>query len=107
MTLHLALADTLYDMRRYQESIDALNAALTISPDDPLIYAQMAHAYAHLNQRDETMRYVEAAERLGGNQSAILLDTGDALLTLGDRKGRWTALPARSMRLMATVWMPV
>jgi len=84
--LELALADTLYDMRRYQQSIEALNAALGISPDDPLIYGRMAHAYAHLNRRDETLRYVEAAERTGGNQSAILLDTGDALLTLGDRK---------------------
>jgi tetratricopeptide (TPR) repeat protein len=85
--LHLALADTLYDMRRYQQSIDALNEALSISPDDPLIYGRMAHAYAQLGRKDETMRYVEAAERLGGEQSAILLDTGDALLTLGDRKG--------------------
>ncbi len=84
--LHLALADTLYDMRRYQQSVDALNAALAISPDDPLIYGRMAHAYAHLGNRDETLRYVEAAERTGGNQSTILLDTGDALLTLGDRK---------------------
>jgi tetratricopeptide (TPR) repeat protein len=84
--LQLALADTLYDMRRYQQSIDALNAALGISPDDPLIYGRMAHAYAHLGRKDETMRYVEAAEKEGGEQSAILLDTGDALLTLGDRK---------------------
>ena len=86
LTLQLALADTLYDMRRYQQSIDALNQALGLSPDDPLIYARMAHAYAELHQRDQTLRYVEAAERQGGEQSAILLDTGDALLTLGDRK---------------------
>ena len=59
---------------------------LSLSPDDPLIYARMAHAYAELHQRDETLRYVEAAERQGGDQSAILLDTGDALLTLGDQK---------------------
>ena len=86
LQLQLALADTLYDMRRYQQSIDALNQALSLSPDDPLIYARMAHAYAELHQRDQTLRYVEAAERQGGDQSAILLDTGDALLTLGDEK---------------------
>ena len=86
LQLQLALADTLYDMRRYQQSVDALNAALALSPDDPLIYARMAHAYAHLGRRDDTLRYVAAAERAGGNQSDILLDTGDALLTLGDRK---------------------
>ena len=84
--LQLALADTLYDMRQYQKSIDALNAALADSPDDPLIYARMAHAYAHLGERDQTLRYVAAAEKAGGNQSDILLDTGDALLTLGDQK---------------------
>ena len=86
LQLQLALADTLYDMRRYQQSIDALNQALGLSPDDPLIYARMAHAYAELHQRDQTLRYVEAAERQGGDQAAILLDTGDALLTLGDEK---------------------
>ncbi len=86
LQLQLALADTLYDMRRYQQSIDALNQALSLSPDDPLIYARMAHAYAELHRRDETLRYVEAAERQGGDQAAILLDTGDALLTLGDQK---------------------
>ena len=95
LQLQLALADTLYDMRHYQKSIDALNAALADSPDDPLIYARMAHAYAHLGNRDETLRYVAAAERAGGNQSAILLDTGDALLTLGDRKGCDGSLRAR------------
>ena len=86
LELQLGLADTLYDMRRYQESIDALNNALGVSPDDPLIYARMAHAYANLHRRDDTLRYVEAAERTGGAQSGILLDTGDALLTLGDKK---------------------
>ena len=85
--LHLALADTLYDMRQYQQAIQELNASLAFSPDDPLIYGRMAHAYARLGNRDETLRYVEAAERAGGNQSGVLLDTGDALLTLGDRKG--------------------
>ncbi len=45
-------------MRRYQESIDALNAALSLSPDDPLIYGEMAHAYAQLDEREQTLRYV-------------------------------------------------
>ncbi len=84
--LQLALADTLYQMRRYQESIDALNKALRLSPDDPVIYGEMAHAYAQLHDRDQTMRYVEAAEKYGADSSATLLNTGDALLTLGDQK---------------------
>lgn len=85
LKLHLALADTLYYQRRYSEALDALNNALQLSPGDPFIYAEMAHADAQLRRRDETLKYVQAAEREGGDQSAVLLATGDALLTLGDR----------------------
>lgn len=85
LKLHLALADTLYYQRRYSESIDALNNALQLSPGDPFIYAELAHANAQLHRRDETMKYVQAAEKEGGDQSGVLLATGDALLTLGDR----------------------
>ena len=86
LTLQLARADTLYQMRRYQDSINALNQALRLSPDDPVIYGEMAHAYAQLHDREQTMRYVQAAEQYGSDSSATLLDTGDALLTLGDQK---------------------
>jgi tetratricopeptide (TPR) repeat protein len=84
--LQLARADTLYRMKRYQESIDALNQALRLSPDDPFLYAEMAHAYAEMHNREETVRYVQAAEERGAGNSVIMLDTGDALLTLGDEK---------------------
>ena len=85
LKLHLALADTLYYQRRYNEALEALNNALQLSPGDPLIYAEMAHASAQLGRRDETMKYVHEAEQAGGDQSGVLLATGDALLTLGDR----------------------
>ena len=85
LQIHLSLADTLYHMRHYKESIDALNQALALSPQDPFIYAQLAHNYARLHQRQETFRYIEAAERTGADQTGVLLATGDALLTLGDR----------------------
>jgi tetratricopeptide (TPR) repeat protein len=94
ITLHIALADTLYYQRRYNDSINALQEALKLQPDDPFIYAQLAHASAQLHRRDDTLRYVEAAEREGGDQSNVLLATGDALLTLGDREAamqRFTA----------------
>ena len=42
-------------------------------------------AYAQLHKRAETFKYIEAAERQATDQSAILMATGDALLTLGDR----------------------
>ena len=84
--LHLALADTLYYMHHYNDSLNTLKDVLRLSPEDAAqIYAQMAHATAHLGRRDETMQYVQAAEREDHESSTILLDTGDALLTLGDR----------------------
>ena len=83
--LHLALADTLYYQRRYDDSIRSLDKALALQPDDPFIYAQLAHAEAQLNRRAETLKYIHLAEKEGGDQSSVLLATGDALLTLGDR----------------------
>ena len=85
--LHMALADTLYHARQYNAAIDELNNVLRLQPDDKsLVYAQLAHAHAQLHHRAETFQYVEAAEREGGEQSEVLLDTGDALLVLGDEK---------------------
>ena len=85
LRLHLALADTQYHQRRYSEALGSLNDALSLSPDDPLIYAQMAHAHAKLGDRTRTYQYIEAAERSTSNSAGILLNTGEALLSLGDR----------------------
>ncbi len=85
--LRLVLADTQYHERKFTLALATLADALTLDPDDPLIYAQMAHAHAELHHRDETLRYVALAEKTGGERSLVLLDTGDALETLGDRDG--------------------
>jgi tetratricopeptide (TPR) repeat protein len=85
LKLHLALADALFHARHYAQSINELDASLRLSPDDPLIYANMASAYAQLGRRPETFKYIQLAEQEAVDQSAILLATGDALLTLGDR----------------------
>lgn len=85
LKIRSALADTLYHARRYSMAIAELEAALQLSPDDPLIYANLAAAHAQLQHRAETMKYVQAAESAGADQSAILLATGDALMTLGER----------------------
>jgi tetratricopeptide (TPR) repeat protein len=85
LKIHEALADTLYHARRYSQAIVELEASLQLSPDDPYLYANLASAHAQLHQRAETLRYIEAAERESPDQSAILLATGDALMTLGDR----------------------
>jgi tetratricopeptide (TPR) repeat protein len=85
--LRLALADTQYYERHYAAALATLADALALDPGDPLIYAQMAHSHAELHHREDTLKYVTLAEKTGGERSAILLDTGDALLTLGDRDG--------------------
>jgi tetratricopeptide (TPR) repeat protein len=72
-------------MRKYQESIGTLQDAMGMSPDDPAIYSQLAHAYAEMHNRPQTLKYIELAENLDPGSSAVLLNDGDALLTLGDR----------------------
>jgi tetratricopeptide (TPR) repeat protein len=81
----LAYADVLYRMRKYPESIAALNTALQLSPSDPSIYALMAQVHAKQGDREQALHDIDSAERLGSNRVEILTATGDALLTLGDR----------------------
>jgi tetratricopeptide (TPR) repeat protein len=85
MTTQLAYADVLFRMRQYGEAIAALNDALKLAPSEPAIYALMAQIHAKQGERDQTLRDIQAADRLGGNRLEILTATGDALLTLGDR----------------------
>src|SRR5262249_32414522 len=84
LKLHEALADALYHGRHYGQAIAELQTALQLSPEDPLIYANLASAHAQLGHRAETFKYIQAAEREAVDQSAILLATGEALMTLGD-----------------------
>ncbi|HKD45119.1 MAG TPA: tetratricopeptide repeat protein [Candidatus Angelobacter sp.] len=84
LKIYEALADALYHAHRYPQAITELHNALQLSPDDPLIYANLAAAHAQLHQRAETMQSIAAAEREAPDQSAILLATGDALMTLGE-----------------------
>src|SRR5262249_7221620 len=82
---HLALSDTLYQLRRYEGSIETLNEALKLSAQDPMIYAQLARSYARLRREPDTIRNVQAAEQAGGNNSKVLLATASALLDLGKK----------------------
>jgi tetratricopeptide (TPR) repeat protein len=82
----LAYADTLYHMRRYQQAVNALEAARALSPNDPQIYALKAQVHAKEGARDETLRDIQSAEQYGDNRADILMATGDALLSLGDRE---------------------
>ncbi len=80
----LALADTLYRLHRYNEAIDTFNVAANLSPDNPFIYSQMAQTYAKLRRREDTFRYIQAAEQSGREQADVLMATGNALLILGE-----------------------
>jgi len=96
--LHLALGDTLYGRRQYHEAIEELQIAHKLSPDNDVIYAQLARTYAQLQDREETIRYVQLAEQPSQltqltttdqrrEESRILVSTGQALSLLADQKG--------------------
>lgn len=84
--LYMALADTLYHSRRYNAAIAELENALHLDPDNPQAYANIAANYAQMHRRAETLRYIAAAEQQATDESSILVATGDALMTLGDRQ---------------------
>lgn len=97
--IHLGLANTLFGERRYRDTIGELQAAERYMPDNAEIYALLARSYANLDDRDNTMRYVqmaeqhaEAASRRSGTRSSpsqlsdILISTGQALSALGDNE---------------------
>jgi tetratricopeptide (TPR) repeat protein len=85
LTTQLTLADVLYRMRRYHDSIQTLNSAAKLSPSDPGLYALMAQNYAGLGDRDQTLHFVDMAESYGKGKVDVLMATGEALLTLGER----------------------
>ena len=98
--VQLALADTLYRLRHYQEAADLFLQVAAAKPDEPLVYARLAETYARLHRPEESLRYAQEAEKLGKDQTDVLLAIGEAFLTLGDRDGamqRFTAaLEARN-----------
>ncbi len=100
----LELADTLYHMRRYKESLATIAIAEKLGPTNPQVFALRAQVHARENLRDATMKDVELAERYINNvpqssdveadldnyekvkgQIDILMSTGGALLMLNDR----------------------
>jgi tetratricopeptide (TPR) repeat protein len=85
VSLHMALADTLYYEHKYRPAIEQLTIAIREEPDDPFLYAQRAHAEAELKMRSETLQDVRLAEEQGSDQGSVLLATGDALLLLGEK----------------------
>jgi tetratricopeptide (TPR) repeat protein len=99
-TLYRALGNVLFAQRRYHQAVDNLLIAQKLSPNDAAVYALLARSYAYLQDKEQTLRYVELAERTAqqtppvadnlksGNSriSEIFVQTGEALSTLGDQK---------------------
>jgi tetratricopeptide (TPR) repeat protein len=95
--LHLGLANTFFTQRQYRDAVDELQTAERYSPNDPSVYAMLARCYASLDDRDQTIRYVQFAEQhlqpvpgspnSSDKQSEIFVSTGQALSTLGDHAG--------------------
>ena len=83
MPTYLAMADAQYRLRDYEASIETLNTAIKQSGPDAIAYAQMARGYARLRRDQDAMNAIQSAERIGGNNSKVLLATAEALLTMG------------------------
>ena len=83
--IDLALAEVIYRQRRYEESAQILRQASAGRPDDPLIYARLAQAYAKLGKQQETIEFAQKAEDVSSGRSAVEMAVGEAFLTLGDR----------------------
>lgn len=98
--LYLGLGGTYFAQRRYKKAIDQLETARRLSPENADIYALLARAYAHLQDRTQTLRYVKLAEQQAeqmpagaenansasnSGKSGIYVSTGEALSTLGDQ----------------------
>ncbi|MEO6964468.1 MAG: tetratricopeptide repeat protein, partial [Acidobacteriaceae bacterium] len=100
-SLYLGLANVLFAQRRYNQAIQQLQSAQKLLPGNAEVYALMARSYANLDDREQTLRNVQLAEkyaeqasqkntgtaRTGSQLSDIYVSTGQALDTLGDQKG--------------------
>ncbi|MGC2302950.1 tetratricopeptide repeat protein, partial [Candidatus Binatus sp.] len=99
-SLHLALGSTLFSERHYHQAIDEFQTAAKLSTDNAMAYAMLARGYAELQDRNQTLRFVQLAEQrarqtppstksfLPGQSelSEIFVTTGEALSKLGDDK---------------------
>ncbi|MFZ0295421.1 MAG: tetratricopeptide repeat protein, partial [Candidatus Sulfotelmatobacter sp.] len=81
----LAYADTLFRLRRPQQALNALDVAQKLAPTDARVYALRAQVHAKENDREAVMRDIQLAEQYGKDDIDILMATGEALLSLGDR----------------------
>lgn len=81
--VHLSLAEAQYRLFRYNEALATLKSAVGLSSNDSVVYAEMARVYARLHDKKDAYTAVASAEK-NGDDSKILMTTGEALLFLGD-----------------------
>ena len=91
--VHLALAEALYRLHRYTDSLDVLKSGLGVTTpgvgvgvNDGVLYAEMARDYAQLRQKDNAYKAIADAEKKG-DDTKVLMATGEALLIMGDNHG--------------------
>ena len=93
--LYLGLGNTLFAERQYHDAIDELEIAVKDSANNAEAYGLLARSFANLQERDQTLRYVQLAEQTARStqasardsesvQSDVYVSTGEALSTIGD-----------------------
>ena len=93
--LNLGLGNTLFAGRKYHDAINELEIAVKDSPNNADAYGLLARSYANLQERDQTLRYVQLAEQHAqparasakdsdSGQSDVYISTGEALSAIGD-----------------------
>jgi tetratricopeptide (TPR) repeat protein len=71
----------------YFESLDDLNAAIDLAPDNPDVYAMRAAAYRQLDNLDLAEDNIEQALKLSPSHPGALLERGYLRRAKGDLKG--------------------
>ncbi|MGA2020092.1 MAG: tetratricopeptide repeat protein [Candidatus Sulfotelmatobacter sp.] len=85
LSTELAYADTLFRMRRPRQALNALDVAEKLGPTDARVYALRAQVRAKELDRAAAMQDIQLAEQYGKDDVDILMATGGALLSMGDR----------------------
>jgi tetratricopeptide (TPR) repeat protein len=103
-TLYLGLGNILFSERQYQDALTQLQLAERFTPDNAQAYAMTARIYANLQDRTQALAAIAIAEKYAASMpeptaglkrqtvtaSDIYISTGEAFLTLGDRKAALT-----------------
>jgi tetratricopeptide (TPR) repeat protein len=93
--LHLGLGNSLFSLRHYREAITELEIAERSIPDNAMAEAMLARSYANLDDKENALKNIDAAEAhaqsvSSAEQSDVFLSTGEAFSTLGDQASAMT-----------------